>query len=307
MSQNRLPSSKSAIKRIETLAEKYILLDSLLFKINSEKKTAVLAVPETCIDKIITLFHSSLFAGHQGVIKTYLTISDKFFIPNLIHYLRSYIKDCHLCELVCNEKLPPRQLQARVNPNYIPLSRLSMDLKVMPRSHKGHKYILCIFDEVTNYLIMVSIFQARSEEIGEALIENVITKYCIPEYIIMDQDSASMSSLMTYLLDKFNIKIKTVAPYIHQSLQAVHGIKLLSSILTKHLTNLGQMWPKYLSLATFAYNKFNTPNLGNYSPYKLTFGRKPKALINLESNPDTKVSNTFKEYFELLNKRIEYL
>ena len=39
----------------------------------------------------------------------------------------------------------------------------------------------------------------------------------------------------------------------------------------KHLTNLGQMWPKYLSLATFAYNTFNTPNLVNYSPYELVF------------------------------------
>ena len=112
-----------------------------------------------------------------------------------------------------NEKPPPRQLQTRINPNYVPLSGLSMDLKVVPRTHKGHKYILCIFNEVTNYLIIVPIFQARSEEIGEALIENIITQYCIPEYIIMDQDSTFMSSLMTYLLDKFNIKIKTVAPY----------------------------------------------------------------------------------------------
>ena len=90
----------------------------------------------------------------------------------------------------------------------------------MPRSYKGHKYILCIADELTNYLITVPIFQARSEEIAEALIENVITKYCIPDYIIMDQDSTFMSSLMTYLLDKFNIKIKTVVSYNHQSLQA---------------------------------------------------------------------------------------
>ena len=75
------------------------------------------------------------------------------------------------------------------------MSRLSMDLKVMTRSHKGHTYILCIIYEVTNYLVTVPIFQARSEEIGEALIENVITKYCIPEYIIMDQDSAFMMIL----------------------------------------------------------------------------------------------------------------
>ena len=120
----------------------------------------------------------------------------------------------------------------------------------MPRSHKGHKFIFHIIDEVTNYLITVPIHQAKSEKVGEALIENVITKYCVPEYIIMDQDSTFMSSLMTYLLNKFNIKIKTVAPYNHQSLQTEHCIKSLSTILTKHLTNLGQMWPKYLTLAT---------------------------------------------------------
>ena len=49
-------------------------------------------------------------------------------------------------------------------PNYVPMSRLNMELKVMPRSHKGHRYILCIIDEVINYLVTVPIFQARSEE-----------------------------------------------------------------------------------------------------------------------------------------------
>ena len=198
LSQNKLPTFKAAIRKVAMLAERYILLDSLLFKITPEKETAVLAVPDMCADKIITLYLSSLSAAHQGVIKTYLTFSNKFFIPNLVLYLRSYIKGCHICQLVHNEKPPVRQLQTIINPNYIPLSRLSIDLKVMHRSHKGHKFILCIIDEVTNYLITVSIYQAKSEEIGEELMEKVKTKYCIPEYIIMDQDSAFMSSLMTY-------------------------------------------------------------------------------------------------------------
>ena len=89
LSHNILPSSKIGIRKVEASAEKYILLDSLLFKITvtPDKETAVLAIPETCADSIIASYHSSLFTGHQGVIKTYLTISDKFFIPNLIHYL----------------------------------------------------------------------------------------------------------------------------------------------------------------------------------------------------------------------------
>ena len=69
LSQNKLPSTKSAIHKIEALAERYILLDSLLYKLNLEKEKAALAIP------------------------------DKFFISDLMHYLFSYIKGCHICQL----------------------------------------------------------------------------------------------------------------------------------------------------------------------------------------------------------------
>ena len=77
----------------------------------------------------------------------------------------------------------------------------------MPRLQKGHKFILCIIDEMTNYLITVPIYHSRSEEVGEALREHIISKYCAPNCIIMDQDSAFMSTLMNHLFRKLNIKI----------------------------------------------------------------------------------------------------
>ena len=187
------------------------------------------------------------------------------------------------------------------------MSRLSMDLKVMPRLQKGHQFILCMIDEMTNYLITASLYQARSEEVGKALIEIVISKFGMPDYMMMDQDSAFMSSLMSYLFKTLGITVKTLGPYNHKSLQVEHGIKSLSSILSKHLTDQGQMWHKFLSLATFAYNIFHTPNLGNYSPYELAFGRKSKVLINMETNPDIKISGMFKDYDTLLTKRLDYL
>ena len=67
------------------------------------------------------------------------------------------------------------------------------------------------------------------------------------------------------------------------------------------------MWPKYLPLATFAYNTFNTPNLGNHSPYELIFGRNPRSLLSLDSTPDINVLGSFREYYDLLNKRLKYL
>ena len=177
----------------------------------------------------------------------------------------------------------------------------------MPRSQKGHWYILCVTDEMTNYLSAASLYQARSEEVGEALIENVISKFGMPEYLIMDQDSAFMSSLMSYLFKKLGISIKAVGPYNHKSLQAEHGIKSLSNILSKPLTGQWQTWHKFLSLGTFAYNIFHTPNLGNYSPYELVFRRRPKILINIERDLDIKASGAYKDYHTLLTKRLDYL
>ena len=205
VAQNKLPPTKTAIRKVEMLAERYILLDSLLFKIinTPEKESALLAITEVCTDKTIMLYHSSLFVRHKNIFcltllgdaQKYLTISNKFFIPCLIHYFHSYIKGCHICQLACKDKPPARQLQMRINLNYHHLFQLSMDLKVMPRTNKGHRYILCIIGDVTNYSITLPIYHSKSEEIGDALIENVIAKYCIPEYIIMDQDSAFMCFL----------------------------------------------------------------------------------------------------------------
>ena len=114
LAQNNMPHKKHARCRIETLAESFILLDSLLFKLITvpNKVKTLLAIPENCIDKIIELYHSSLFASYQGIIKTYLTISNKFFIPHLMHYLRSFLQACHICQLFRNDKPPSRQLEA---------------------------------------------------------------------------------------------------------------------------------------------------------------------------------------------------
>ena len=99
MAHNKLPSKKNAICKVLTLSQNYVLLDQLLFKLIMvpDKEKALLAIPESCTDKITSLYHNSLFAGHQGVIKTYLIMSSKLFIPNLMHYVRAFLKACHIC------------------------------------------------------------------------------------------------------------------------------------------------------------------------------------------------------------------
>ena len=44
------------------------------------------------------------------------------------------------------------------------MTRLSMDLKVMARYYKGHKFILVVIGKVTNFMVTIPIYQPMSEE-----------------------------------------------------------------------------------------------------------------------------------------------
>ena len=59
----------------------------------------------------------------------------------------------------------------------------------MQKSYRGDRYILCVIDEVTNYIITAPVKQAKSEEVGEILINSFLSKYCAPDCIIMYLDS----------------------------------------------------------------------------------------------------------------------
>ena len=47
--------------------------------------------------------------------------------------------------------------------------------------------------------------------------------------------------------------------------------------------------------------------MANHSPFELMFRRKPKILLDLETTLDLKVSGTYKYYYILLNKSLQYL
>ena len=85
-------------------------------------------------------------------------------------------------------------------------------------------------------MVTIPIHQSSSKKRGDALTEHVFRKNSIPENMTVDQDSAFLPTLINYLFTTLGIKIKTVASYDYQSLQAEHGIKTFATILTKYLT-----------------------------------------------------------------------
>ena len=121
-----------------------------------------------------------------------------------------------------------------------------------------------------------------------------------------DQDASFTSSLMQAFTEQLGIKMIMVSPTNHKSLLAEHGIKSLSNLLVKHLTEVWS-WPDCLPYAILCYNSYSTLNLDNMSPYELVFGHKATISHELEIRPDVVVSGTFTDYYERLKKNLKYM
>ena len=98
LAHNKLPNKKNAIHKVLSLSQNYVLLDQLLFKLIMilDKEKALLAIPESCTEKIISLYHNALFCRtprsdknlsnhNQQVLYTKLNVLLKSISESLSH------------------------------------------------------------------------------------------------------------------------------------------------------------------------------------------------------------------------------
>ena len=102
-----------------------------------------LCIPSSKVELLLHQYHTSLI-GHNGITKSYRTISDQFYCPSLALHLRTYITGCHLCQLFKSAKRFSRPFQKRINLNAPSLTKISMDFKHMPKSASNYKFILVL-------------------------------------------------------------------------------------------------------------------------------------------------------------------
>ena len=241
---NKLPTSRRLAKRVQTNAQDYYVLGTLLFKYVQDKSgdtDTVLCIPPSKIDFILDMYHGTLIGGHQGMNKTLRTLSTRYYCPRLADYIRAYIVGCHICQLFKNSKRFHRPLQKRVYDISQPaLANVSMDIKYMPKSSKGYKYLLVILCEITNFLVTHPLKEVTAQEVCKVLVEEFIAYFSTPLRIVCDQDPAFMSTLCRYCFQQYKIQVLTVSVTNHKSLQAEHGIKSLSNLILTHLTGYRQ-------------------------------------------------------------------
>ena len=315
LSQNKCPKSRKSAKSVVRMAQDYMLLDGLLFKITYDKlrdePSSVLCIPTSKVDMLLDSYHSSLLGGHAGITKCYMTICQRFYCPNLSNHIRAYITGCHVCQLLKAGPRFDRPHHKRININVPALTKISMDIKHMPPapspSGEPYKFLLVLLCEVSNFVVLAPMKTTTTPEICMAIKHEFIAKYGPPECIVCDQDPAFTSNLMTYFVQQLGIRLYTVSVHNHKSLLAEHGIKSLSSIIKYLMFQAEGPWINFVDEAMASYNSYASPNLDGLCPYELVYGRKPKIIPNMEIKVSAPAPGTYRTYLRNLQKQLTVL
>ena len=88
---HKVPANPRKKSQVLNQTSDYMVIDQLLFKVIKDCITReykpLLCIPTDKINMLLHYFHSSLVGGHMGMTKTFMTISQRFFCPNLAHHI----------------------------------------------------------------------------------------------------------------------------------------------------------------------------------------------------------------------------
>ncbi|XP_068213400.1 uncharacterized protein [Palaemon carinicauda] len=131
-----------------------------------------LIIPERYRSKLLTLAHENNIAGHFGVRKTFQKLSEHFFWPGMRRDVKRHVLSCKVCQLVGkpNQKIP-KALLIPIPSVGEPFREVIIDVVgPLPRTRRGHEYILTIVDRMSRFPEAVPLRSIRGEKIVEALL-----------------------------------------------------------------------------------------------------------------------------------------
>ena len=102
-----------------------------------------------------------------------------------------------------------------------------------------------------------------------------------------------------------NCKLKVISPHNHGSSKVERQIKTVTDIIVKHLWDKRQMWPLFVTTATYAMNTFTSEALNGFSPFQLVFVHNQLDLTSLSSPKIDTIPVTYREYYNLLLARAQ--
>ena len=132
-------------KESKDVQRHYLLVDNLVYYISNVNDDPCLRlfVPKHLRSSVILQCHDQ--NGHMGIQKTFDSICQKYYWPNLFKEINGYVSKCITCKTRSMHKIKPPLRETDIPP--YPMAKLSLDLSgPYPTTLLGNKYIIAFVD-----------------------------------------------------------------------------------------------------------------------------------------------------------------
>ena len=151
------------------------------------KTTSQLFVPSSLTNRVMTLAHESLMAGHLGIRKTVDRVVAEFFWPGVCGDVTRFCKSCDICQRTVQKGRVAKVPLGRLPLIHTPFKRVAVDIvgPIEPRSNNRSRYILTMMDYATHYPEAIALPSIETERVAEALVE-MFSRVGVPDEMLTD-------------------------------------------------------------------------------------------------------------------------
>ncbi|XP_053539534.1 uncharacterized protein LOC124628632 [Ictalurus punctatus] len=267
----------------------------------------LLVVPRAKTAILLHLAHTHPLGGHLGARNTLEKLRDRFVWPGMDAEVRTFCQQCPQCQRTAPRRPPPAPL-IPLPIIGVPFERVGMDLVgPLPKSARGHEYILVLVDYATRYPEAVPLRKATSQNIARELVL-LFSRVGIPKDVLTDQGTPFVSKLMADLCRMLQVKHLRTSVYHPQTDGLVERFnQTLKRMLRRVVDEEGRNWDLLLPYVLFAVRECPQASTG-FTPFELLFGRRPRGLLDVAREAWEEQPSPFRsvvEYVQDMQARID--
>lgn len=238
--------------------------------------TTRLVVPTALVARVLQLHHDSALGGHFGFDKTLAEVAARYYWPEMLKDVRSYVRSCEACARRKQSTAhAPGRLQSIVAEE--PFELISVDvLGPLTPSATGNRYIVVVSDHFTKWTEATAMPAATARAVAHYLVNDIFCRFGAPSRLLSDQGSIFTGSLLAEVCKLFDVKkIRTTAYHPQTDGLTERFNKTLAAGLSILVQEQPTAWDTVLQPFMYAY-RASVQKSTTWSPYFLLFGREPR-------------------------------
>ena len=271
-----LPANKEEAKTVIQMAAHCAVQDDVVYFVLRRKGVEpklVLFVPQVMRQQLLHAHHTARFAGHSGVAKTVLRLTERYYWPGMTAQVADFVSRCLTCQ---RTKIGPAQhrqqpLQPPPVPD-MPNERVHMDLMgTFKTSEQGNKFLLVITDAFSKYAVSTAIPNKEAKTVAKALHDHWICRFSVPKNLVSDRGREFCNQVIDEMCVLLGIDRRCTAAFHPQANSPAESfnrsfIKLVTQMIGEAST---LDWEEHLPALMFTYNT-QVHKATMHSPFYLT-------------------------------------